>query len=111
MKNKRINEIYDKHPFFCNSFSMGFTIEKFEIDFKSISTQSGLTNEQVSSLSHKVIFMSPMGMKLLLGTIKNMVANYEKKNGIIEIPKEISNAIKENNKEIKIDKSIMNYLG
>ena len=97
-EEKKINlGINDGTEFFAHELSLNFNPAQFIFDFKCITPRIDPRSAETPfiSLKHNVIMVEPYHAKRILEVLTNVVNDYEKKFGKIEMPKALQKYAKE----------------
>lgn len=92
MSEKKIQmNINDGSEFFAHEMSVNFSPTQFILDFRCITprTDPRTRENALLSLKHNVVMVEPWHAKKILEVLQNMVGEYEKQFGKIDLPKAI----------------------
>lgn len=89
-RNVNVQIDHREEAFYSDSISIIYNPSKFILDFKQntprIDQVHGKSQETIA-VKHKVILLDVKFAKIFLNTLKKSIEGYEKKHGVIEVPK------------------------
>ena len=99
MTEKQVNvQVDNGQTFFAHEMSINFSPLQFVFDFRNVTPRVDLRSrmQPVLNIKHNVVLVDPYHAKRILGLLKRVIDDYEKKFGKIKKPKALEKAEKLN---------------